>query len=344
MLTINRNEKLTDTVFGFDLDHTLIKPKGKRKFPKDHSDWEWLYPCIPDKLKEINEHSSIMIFTNQSKQKDQIEKKIDDISKVLGFPIEVNMSYQNDEYRKPDIQMYLDRGVCAKEFIFIGDAAGRKNDFSASDRAFVENLKMHGINAKFMTPEEFFLNNVSEPWKFPFEPIDYIDQCNKIDINQFQIETQTMFILVGEPASTKSTLAKMIQEINENVCIINRDTLKTKAKCIKETKLALKNGKSVVIDNTNPDKKTRNEYVSLIDKDCVSLICVNVIGSKELINHLNVYRSRISDVARIPKIAYSMYYKKYQEPTLDEGFTKIINYNITLNIQKENELKFKMYS
>ena len=40
----------------FDLDHTLVKPIGKKVHPKDTNDWEWLYPVIPKKLKELSDY------------------------------------------------------------------------------------------------------------------------------------------------------------------------------------------------------------------------------------------------------------------------------------------------
>ena len=41
---------------------------------------------------------------------------------------------------------------------------------------------------------------------------------------------------------------------------VNRDTLKTAAKCLKVAREALADGKSVVIDNTNPSGVARQEY------------------------------------------------------------------------------------
>ena len=53
-------------VAGFDLDHTLIKPKGKRVHPKDIDDFEYVFPNIIDKLTEIHNNGfSIVIFSNQ---------------------------------------------------------------------------------------------------------------------------------------------------------------------------------------------------------------------------------------------------------------------------------------
>jgi DNA 3'-phosphatase len=68
-----------DTVYMFDLDYTLIKTKSGKKFPISKTDWELLYPNIPDKLSSLT-NSLIGIISNQkglnSKEKisDWIEK------------------------------------------------------------------------------------------------------------------------------------------------------------------------------------------------------------------------------------------------------------------------------
>lgn len=47
---------------------------------------------------------------------------------------------------------------------------------------------------------------------------------------------------------------------------VNRDTLKTKEKCLKVAQEAVDAGKSVVIDNTSPEASTRAEYVRMAKK------------------------------------------------------------------------------
>lgn len=42
--------------------------------------------------------------------------------------------------------------------------------------------------------------------------------------------------------------------------------MKSKAKCLKVAEKALEDGKSVVIDNTNPGKAVRKEYYDLAKK------------------------------------------------------------------------------
>ena len=61
-------------------------------------------------------------------------------------------------------------------------------------------------------------------------------------------------MIVGPPASGKSTLARKYLAA-KNYVVVNRDTLKTQEKCLSHASNALKDGKSVVVDNTNPTKE-----------------------------------------------------------------------------------------
>jgi bifunctional polynucleotide phosphatase/kinase len=47
---------------------------------------------------------------------------------------------------------------------------------------------------------------------------------------------------------------------------VNRDTLKTKEKCVKVAEEEIKKGKSVVIDNTNPSQADRKLYLDIAKK------------------------------------------------------------------------------
>ena len=114
------------------------------------------------------------------------------------------------------------------------------------------------------------------------------------------------------------------------------DTLKTKSKCLKLTKESIKNNKSIVIDNTNIDKKTRKEYID-IAKDSNYLVRGIVMDvDKEFALHLNNIRSIVTGIKPVPKIAYNVLLKKYQIPTKDEGIDKIKNINLNVNELKSN--------
>ena len=101
---------------------------------------------------------------------------------------------------------------------YVGDAAGRKNDFSCSDRKFAFNI---GIN--FYTPEEFFLNHKKEI-NFIFDGFNPYTYCQISDDIKFKNNTKELIILTGPPCSGKSTF---YQDNYNNYEYINRDILKT---------------------------------------------------------------------------------------------------------------------
>ena len=67
---------------------------------------------------------------------------------------------------------------------------------------------------------------------------------------------------VGFPGSGKTTLVETYL-VPAGYTWVNRDTLKTQAKCLKAAREALAAGKSVVIDNTSPAARTRADYIEL---------------------------------------------------------------------------------
>ena len=66
---LNNNENNITKLACFDLDHTLIKPKGKRKLPKDYSDYEYFNGMLHLLSKLSNNGFTIVIFSNQSGSK-----------------------------------------------------------------------------------------------------------------------------------------------------------------------------------------------------------------------------------------------------------------------------------
>lgn len=72
----------------------------------------------------------------------------------------------------------------------------------------------------------------------------------KLDFSGLASDKQEMVILVGMPASGKSTFAKKYF-VSRGYAHVNQDTLGTKAKCIKAAKQALDEGKSVIVSLSN---------------------------------------------------------------------------------------------
>ena len=78
----------------------------------------------------------------------------------------------------------------------------------------------------------------------------------------YHSDNQELIIMAGPPASGKSTLSTRYL-VPKGYVRVNRDTLGTAKKCLDATKEALKSGKSVVVDNTNPSKAARAEYIDV---------------------------------------------------------------------------------
>jgi bifunctional polynucleotide phosphatase/kinase len=206
----------------------------------------------------------------------------------------------------------------SEETIYVGDAAGRLSpkDFSDSDRKFAINC---GI--EFMTPEEFFNQEEidSIPWDLRgLSPADLI-AANSVASDLIPSKTQEMIIMVGLPASGKSTTARAIHDdAPGRYEVINMDTLKTLAKCKKMAAKYLNDGASVIIDNTNPGPESRAVWTQIAAKAGVPVRVMLIEPDYDLSAHLNAFRARTSDTPPIPKIAYNIFKKKYVTPSLDE--------------------------
>ena len=175
-------------VAAFDLDSTLITTKSGAKFSRGPTDWKWWSTNVPKVLsKTNNEGYLIVIFTNQgavvvnqnSKSYANLRSKLNLVYGELAKR-QINSLYvfaspkrplkgptssdeQHKSTRKPEIGMWRDlenalamqgKTIDYKESFYVGDAAGRKQDFLDSDIKFAENAKID-----FKTPEEFFKDN-----------------------------------------------------------------------------------------------------------------------------------------------------------------------------------------
>jgi len=71
---------------------------------------------------------------------------------------------------------------------------------------------------------------------------------------------------------------------------VNRDTLKTKEKCLKVAEESLQNKKSCVIDNTNPTAQDRSLYINLAKSYSVPVRCFFFEIAKDFAFHLDGMR------------------------------------------------------
>lgn len=137
----------------FDYDHTIVHPKDARPFPKDVHDWQLLSPNIPEYIRKAYDSGyMICICTQQSKP-----WKIDQIKEVLtpmNIPMWVSVSTFK-ELNKPNTAIF-DAIVGNKKWdptksFSVGDALGRKGDWSDCDKEFAIALKI-----PYTSPEEYF--------------------------------------------------------------------------------------------------------------------------------------------------------------------------------------------
>ncbi len=340
----------------FDLDGTIIKTKSGKTFPVDNNDWIFFDQNV---INTINNLECVGIITNQSglKNKEKIDgwkEKIKNITKEINI-LFLFCSLTTNIYRKPmdGSWKYLIKNVFLKtdvnkllkkeKIYYIGDACGRKNDFSDTDYKFALNCKF-----KFKTPETFFkidvvnANDQIKTITYPqinenyYELNEYNtfmqDMFDKIDslINQ---ENNIYIMTIGLPASGKSFIRELLLEkYNNYFYYFNNDDIKNKnenAFLIKNIKTAIKNNvKNIIDDNTNINYEKRNETIKLITN--YKKVCILFSHDVNTCMHLNLMRMYYLETEPISKIAYN---------TLNKKFKSNENNKIN-NIKKEFDLFF----
>ena len=222
--------------------------------------------------------------------------------------------------------------------------AGAKKDFSCADRKFAANL-----NLKFMTPQECFLgypNSTKFSWG-DFDPrsLDYTQPTPKLEPPDAKIfsEKQEVIVFVGCPASGKSTFYNSHLK-SRGYTHVNRDILGTWQKFVAECEKALKVGKSVTVDNTNPDTESRLRYVECARKNSVPIRCFVFTTSIPHAKHNNKFRElsvKDSSYKKVNDLAFNMYKSKFTEPEMTEGFSQIVK--ITVNPSFDSDKLATLY-
>ncbi len=370
-------------ILALDLDGTLIKPEIGKIFPVSIDDWVFIY-----NMKKIRDYFKkgykIVIMTNQKgcyqgKGKltfEDFKTRWSKIYESLQVPAYILAAPQDDFYRKPATGMWDfmeknlngDLKINLKDCIYVGDAAGRKGDHSDVDIKFAIN-----IGVTFMTPEEFF----EDSKEFPFEslrenlkgfpPRDYMESDQLEEIHQNNQDSwknieriakggKSVLMMIGSPASGKSSLAKLIKDrlyktYPSLTIILSLDTEKTKAKlkrklmnCVDKDNFECSN---VIIDATNGTKKARQEWIEVIKKinPAVNIYGIFMNVHKNVVMHFNELRKLRTVInpeyhsKNIPDVAIHSFFKKYEEPINEEGFKAIIDFSFEANFKDEEDKK-----
>lgn len=327
------------SISGFDLDYTIIKTKSGNIFPKNKNDWKLWDQSVKNKFIELSKKPSniIVIFSNQKgigsnnnkfiTIKD-FQEKIHDIRKELGVDFIFIAALEDDNYRKPRIGMWnfiqtkLSININKKSSFYIGDMAGRPTDKYDTDLKFAINLKI-----KFMTPEEYFLEN--KPLlnsTLTGYQLDNFSTKTKLDIIP---KPNTMVIISGYPASGKSYLLKKIYKLNNTnnthkFELFSKDDLGTNF--MKKLIKAMENKKSVIIEGLYYNNKSRNELKNLANKYNYNTTYILLKTTYELSYHLNLYGSLFENKNKVPENVYMIYKKNFEYPNSSD-WNKIIEYH-----------------
>ena len=334
-------------ILALDLDGTLITTSSGRKFARPHeytTDWKFLTPDLPSivKSKLLGRYSKLVVFTNQngiSKKKmtiSDLKQKIQNVFTKLGLPCEIYFSLSDDLMRKPRIGMATAFNA-NQNVTYVGDAAGRVNDFSDSDLKFALNAGF-----EFYTPEAFFynkkasvhtdvLNNIGsfDPRKV-LKPSD--DSLNPDLIDILKSDELKIVLLVGSPASGKTHFVK--QHLSSSYVHISNDISKSSNT---DANVALSNKKSIVVDNTNATVKTRAYWISIASNVGIPIYALVFNRQKKLVLHLNKYRKlRRGDY--VPDVAIHTFFKYHSTPTESEGFKQVFEIPLIISGDSQDNL------
>ena len=337
-------------IAGFDLDSTIIKTKSGKVFPIDKNDWVLWNKYVKQTLYDLyNKCYKIVIFTNQLgitrgkiSKKDFMEK-VEAIKKELNVDFDVFIATADNHYRKPLTGMWnlfaelYPVKIDMKHSFYCGDAAGREKNWLLGKKKDFNNVDLnfaYNVGIKFEIPENVFKDVKNDEVIYHSVDVNYteldLQKLSKTK-NKTKVEPEPepqMVIVIGRQGSGKSDFSKKYLEKKgfENYVYINRDTCKTQVACIKKTKEAIKKKKSIWIDNTHPDKKSRKEYIDL-SKQAKMPITVYIMDVPEKLakhmSHMRVMKTE-GKVEKIPEVAYRVYNKKYEAPSLNEGIDKIV--------------------
>jgi bifunctional polynucleotide phosphatase/kinase len=302
----------------FDLDSTLIQTRSGKIFPINAEDYQWGIGVLAE-LKKLHDNGyTIVVFSNQSgisgkKKLPMLSAKINNMIKELNVKnIIFFMSAKNDWNRKPCPGMWylfikhFNNKIVPTDALFVGDAAGRPNDFSCSDRKFAKNAKI-----KFETPEHFFQKLPEEDFEWGGYDPQAILKFPTPNITVIFPKTQELLIAVGFPCAGKSSW--YTTSGCEKAGYIRIQDKKT-------CKLALEEKKSVYVDSTNLSVTIRSDYINIAKKEGIPIRCIWFNSSVELCQHLNKYRTYLEKKTAISHITA----KKYTQPDIKEGFNEII--------------------
>lgn len=326
-----------DEMLAFDLDSTLVSNKSGKKFPDDVDDFKYteLVDCIPD-------NSHIVIFTNQSYTNEEKLKTM--LFRVLNivkrFRQDVAIKYYIG-YKlsgKPSIHLfnqYVRDFQLPKKVLYVGDAAGREDDFASSDYKFVLNIQSYyrnEITAEFMTPEQYMnKDNETIYASLPgpklsdddFIPKDYIkdliphlkNQQQYIrEIAEMMINKKSIVLFVGPPYCGAERLSEQInawaKNINEEIEFYN--LFGTRNQIMKDM---LETESSMFVTKSINKESDREAIINIADENDINPIIIywDFAQLKAIKHYIDMLEQLNKET--IKRYAYNNYEKHIEAPS-----------------------------
>lgn len=324
----NNYENRYKNIALFDLDTTLIKTKSNNTFSKTFDDFIIL-ENVNERLSSLKRN--IIIISNQGGIKDSDYKlnffinKIELFEKNVNFEFEIYVAIYDNIYRKPYPTFYNLIKEKYKKFnsFYVGDACGRKNDFSFSDYYFFLNTNI----SNFYTPECYFKNQKNKIPNIKRKYKKYIYSYYTNEKYEFKKSDILDFvIMIGLPASGKSYISNIIKNSNDNFKILSYDKL-TKAKFNKELKECIIKKNNIIIDNTNLTKDIRMKLINKYPLDEYNIRYIYFDRSIEMILHQNKirYYKNYKNNKLIPNFVLKNMFKKLEIPKDEYDNIEIID-------------------
>jgi DNA 3'-phosphatase len=244
----------------------------------------------------------------------------------------------SQEYRKPSPKMYeeylINHAPGVQRGYFVGDASDATQDFSDSDYRFAKNAGLEYVRVEDVSAVGVpvpTLQSISDYFRAHtyVAPITGLNRervfADALNINIEQIRG-SIVIMIGYPGSGKSTFATWLHAQLPG-CILRRDELGTVAKVQKRFREAVgvatkpENTPTIIVDATHPSIESRKYYIEHAAGRRMIAVVLQI--DRESAFYLNKIRGA-SGNAFVPSIAYGVFAKKYEFPTLTEGFSAII--------------------
>jgi bifunctional polynucleotide phosphatase/kinase len=210
--------------------------------------------------------------------------------------------------------------------VFIGDSEG--------DLYFARNT-----NVKFIHTDSFFLG--IQDAKFAKiedaeHPLTNWVSDTSHNLPSLRSSTRHLVVMVGSPASGKSYYSHELEK--KGFLRINKDTMKTDKVIENAFNNGIKEGRNIVIDNTNPTKEARAKWITAAKKASYHITIVWMNFPISVVEYLDNYRiaKYKSQDYHVPMVAMRVYYKKLEAPTQQECDTlleiKTINADDMLSV------------